>query len=342
MELSERDKSILNAIINDYIETGEPVGSRTLSKKYAFDLSPASIRNVMADLDEMGLLKQPHASAGRIPTDRGYRFYVDSILKVDVLSQTERELIDAGYEKTEMEIPNIMKETSRILSLMTRYTAIVLAPRFSNAIFKHIEFIKLRENRILVILVSKAGLVQNKIIHVEEDIPQFDLDRYSRYLNEILENLTLVEVKERIIEEMRKEKVAFDKLFYKTLEMSKKAINGAQEGDIYIEGKEYIFRHREFEDIEKMRNMLKTFEEKHLLVKLLDKSTVAEEIQIFIGAENEFQEVQNCTLITSSFGGKGQFLGTLGVIGPTRMNYSRVIPIVDYTAKVVSKILKAN
>jgi len=338
--LTARDREILEAIITDYIQTAEPVGSRTVSKKYYIGLSPATIRNVMADLEEMGFLTQPHTSAGRVPTDRAFRFYVDSILAVRKLSLIDRDRIEIGLQEESKDINETMKRTSSLLSLLSKQTGVVLAPRFGSNIFKHIEFIKLREKTILVIIVCKAGEVQNKLIESDENMSQDELDKYSRYLTEIMGGLSLVEARRKILEELKKEKVLFDKLMYRALELSQKALADEGEGDLYIEGKTNILQSPEFADLEKMRNLLQAFEEKTKIVRLLDKALFAHGIQIFIGAENEFSEMKDCSVIAAPYCRENFTLGTLGVIGPTRMDYSSIIPIVDYTARIVGKILE--
>ena len=338
--LTERDRRILQAIIMDYIQSAQPVGSRIVSKKYRMGLSPATIRNVMADLEEMGFLVQPHTSAGRVPTDRAFRFYVDTILNLRRLPPVERDQIDESLKEESLDIPEIMKRATHLLSLLSRQTGVVLAPRFGSKIFKHLEFIKLREKRILVIIVSKTGEVQNKVIEADEELYQEELDKYSKYLSEIMGGLSLAEAKHKILEELKKEKVLFDKLMYGALQLSQKALEDEGEGNLYIEGTTNFIQSPEFADLEKMRVLLQAFEEKTKIVKLLDKALSVQGIQIFIGAENELHEMMNCSVVAAPYSKENYTLGTLGVIGPTRMDYSSIIPIVDYTARIMGKILE--
>jgi heat-inducible transcriptional repressor len=338
---TERERKILQAIMMDYIQSAEPVGSRTVSKKYKMGLSPATIRNVMADLEEMGFLIQPHISAGRVPTDRAFRFYVDSILQVRKLTKVDRDWIETSLQDEKLDVNEMMKRASSLLSLLSKQTGVVLAPRFGSNIFKHIEFIKLREKRILVIIVSKSGEAQNKIIESDEPMNQDELDKYSRYLTEIMGGLSLGEAKRRIVEEMKQEKVLFDKLMYRALQLSQKALEDEAAGDVYIEGQTNIIQSPEFADLEKMRALLLAFEEKTKIVKLLDKALFAHGIQIFIGAENELNEMRDCSVIAAPYTKENFTLGTLGVIGPMRMDYSIIIPIVDFTARIVGKILES-
>jgi heat-inducible transcriptional repressor len=338
--LTDRERRVLQAIIMDYIQTAEPVGSRIVSKKYRIGLSPATIRNVMADLEEMGFLTQPHTSAGRVPTDRAFRFYVDSILEMRKLTRLEKDRIENSLKDEKQDLGEIMKRASSLLSLLSRQAGVVLAPRFASNIFKQIEFIRMREKKILVIIVSQAGQVQNKVIEADEEMGQEELDRFSRYLSEFMSGLSLAEAKRKIMEEIKKEKVLFDKLMYRALQLSKKALEDEEEGNLYIEGKTNIIRSPEFADLEKMRVLLLAFEDKTKIVKLLDKALLAQGIQIFIGAENEFHEMVNCSLVAAPYTRENFTLGTLGVIGPTRMDYSKIIPVVDYTAQILGKILE--
>ena len=338
--LNERDRRVLQAVIMDYIQTAQPVGSRIVSKKYKIGLSPATIRNVMADLEEMGFLTQPHTSAGRVPTDRAFRFYVDSILEMRKLTRLERDRIENSLQDENPDLDEIMKRASSLLSLLSRQTGVVLAPRFASNLFKHIEFIRMRERKILVIIVSQTGQVQNKVIESDEEMSQDELNRFSNYLNEFMSGLSLAQAKRKIMEEMKKEKVLFDELMYRALQLSQKALEDEEEGSLYIEGKTNIIQSPEFADLDKMRVLLLAFEEKTKIVKLLDKALLAHGIQIFIGAENEFHEMINCSLVAAPYTRENFTLGTLGVIGPTRMDYSKIIPVVDYTAQILGKILE--
>ncbi len=337
--LTERNKRILQIIVEQYTVAAEPVGSKRIAKKYGLNLSPATIRSAMADLEDMGYLTQPYTSAGRIPTDKGFRFYVDSLLEVRGLSYAEKERIETQYQQEQLDINEVMKDTSRILSLLSQYTGLVLAPKFTTTVFKRIHFIKLKEYLILVIFVSKSGIVQNKVIEFQERVTQEELDKITKYINELLTDLTLRELKEKIVQEMKKEKVLYDRLLSKALRLSKQVLDSEKESEIYIEGRTNILEQPEFADWEKMKAVLKAFEEKSLLIKLLDKTMAREGIQVFIGSESEFEEIQGCSLVASSYGSESYGLGTLGIIGPTRMDYSRVIPLVSYTAKSISQVL---
>lgn len=343
IRLTLRDQSVLEAVITDYIETGEPVGSRTISKRSAMSVSPATIRNVMADLEELGLLHQPHTSAGRIPTVKGLRLYLDSIMQSRQLERQERELIREELRKRPQDVKDLLQRTSRILSQYCRQAGVVLWPKLTVTRFKHIEFIRIGLQQVMVILISRAGLVHQTHIEWTEEITQSELDKYSRYVNELLQDLPISMVKERIREEMLSEKALFDKLFSQALEMARKAMHDTsfEDSEIYIEGQANLLDNPEFADVARMRRLLHTFEDKSRIVRLLDMTLKASAgIQIILGTEDELQGLQEMSLISSPYGRGDRPLGVLGVIGPLRMDYSRIIPVVEFTARFLSQVLE--
>lgn len=342
LPLTQRDQEILKIIVRDYIDNGEPVGSRTVAKQFDLNLSPATIRNVMADLEEMGLLFQPHTSAGRVPTEKGLRLFVDTLLDRQELSLTEQEEINSTYEACRADISQLMRGTCRILSAFSHYTGIVMAPPLQETIFKRIEFIRIKNNQVLVVFVAASGLVQNRVVEMDEDLSQDELNKISSYLNDLLIGLSLREVRERIIEDMRQEKMAYDKLLQKALQWGGETQEGREERDLYIEGQTNILNEPSFADVERMKDLFRAFEEKSVLVKLLDRSMKVKGVHILFGSECGVVGIEGCSLITSTYGLPGRFLGILGVIGPMRMNYSRVIPVVDYTAKLLTDIVNAE
>jgi len=337
--LTERSRKILEAIIEDYILTAEPVGSRTISRRQGLSLSPASVRNVMADLEEMGFLASPHPSAGRVPTEKAYRFYVDSLVGLRRIAREEREEIHKRCSLTGKDIGEVLKETRRILSSISHYMGIVVAPRFTANVFRHMEFVKLGGRRILTILVSQNGTVQNKIIETDEELQFTDLTRMSNYLNDLLKGLTITQVKKRILEEMEEEKIRYDALLANALKLSQQTLEG-MDAEVFIEGQANILEQPEFADVEKMKEIIRAFEEKGQLLALLERSMAAEGVQIFIGSESHLNRMSGMSLVTSTYVTGKNTLGILGVIGPTRMGYAKIIPIVDYTAKQVSRLLE--
>lgn len=341
-DLNERFKKVLEFVVLDYISSAEPVGSRTICKRYGVPLSPATVRNVMADLEELGFLWQPHTSAGRIPTDKAFRFYVDEILNVQSLSQIERKKIRLTYRISKYDIPEIMRETSRILSGLSNYMGVVLAPKMASTIFKHIQFIRLGMDQILAVFVTSGGTVQNIIVYMDDDLSQHELDSMSRYLNEMLKGLTLAQVREKILEEMKKEKVAYDRMMKQALKLGHRAFGGHEEKELYIDGQINILDEPEFANIDKMKSLFRAFEEKSILITLLDQCLAEEGVRITIGSESECREMEGCSLVSAVYGSADRTLGILGILGPRRMNYSRVIPVVEYTAHVLTQILESE
>ncbi|WP_243372063.1 heat-inducible transcriptional repressor HrcA [Geotalea sp. SG265] len=338
-QLSSRGRQILEAIIEDYIVTAEPVGSRTITRRHPMSLSPATVRNVMADLEEMGFLASPHTSAGRIPTDKAYRFYVNSLLSVRNIGRDEQEEILRRCSVAGKDMAEVLKETSRMLSSTSHYMGIVVAPRFDANIFRQIEFVRLGSRRILAILVSRNGTVQNRIIEADEEIPADDLVKMSNYLNELLEGLTIAQVRKKLLQEMQSDKARYDQLMARALALSTKTVN-EDDAEVFIEGQVNIFDQPEFADVAKMKDIFRTFEKKSTILQLFDRALVAEGVQIYIGAESHLSDMPGMSLITSTYVTGQNTLGVLGVVGPTRMGYAKVIPIVDYTAKLVSRLLE--
>ncbi|MCM2357571.1 MAG: heat-inducible transcriptional repressor HrcA [Geobacteraceae bacterium] len=339
--LTERSKQILEAIIEDYIVTAEPVGSRTVSRSHGLSLSPATVRNVMADLEELGFLASPHTSAGRVPTDKAYRFYVDSLLEVRNIAREEQEEIRKRCSLAGRDPGEVLRETSRMLSSLSHYTGIVVAPRFTANLFRHIEFIKLGGRRLLAILVTHNGTVQNKVIETDEELHGADLTRMCNYLNHLLRGLPIGRVKEKLLAEMQSEKVRYDALLAQALRLSQESLSETS-SEVFIGGQANILEQPEFADLTRMKEIFRAFEEKGRLLGLLDRCMEAEGIHIYIGAEAHLSEMAGMSLITATYMSGKDTLGVLGVIGPTRMGYAKVIPIVDYTAQLVSRLLEVD
>ncbi len=341
-ELNERSRRILEAIIEDYIGSAEPVGSRAVTRRHDLNLSPATVRNVMADLEELGYIIAPHTSAGRIPTEKGFRYYVDALLQVRELSLQSQRWIDHQYRLKGRRPDELLREAGKILSAISRYTGIVMAPRMHSTGFRHIEFLRLSQGKVLVVFVTDTGLVQNKILETGETITQAELEQMTNYLNRILSGLTIQQVKNKIVDEMSEEKATYDRLLRRALRLSRELFEEGPVQEVYIEGASNIFEQPEFADVERMKRLFRAFEQKSQLIELLDKCQLAQGVQIFIGNESSYREIEGCSLVTAAFSDGSGTLGTLGVIGPMRMPYSQVIPIVDYTARLVSQVMRAD
>ncbi len=338
MDLDERNKKVLQAVIDSYISTGAPIGSSVLCKRYDFGLSSATLRNIMAELEELGFLSHPHTSAGRIPTDQGYRFYIDGLISISPdVDEIDGQLRQAPPLQGS-DVKGLMAEASQFLATLSHCAGVVVAPNEPEGQYKHIEFVRLRGREVLIIFVTTAGIVQNKLIELDERITQHELSYFSAYLDEELEQRTLPEVRRRLVEELREHKQMFTRLMEETYRASQE-VQGRDGESVFIGGAAQMLESPEFANVEKMRAMFKAFEDKYKLLKLLDRSVTAEGIKVFIGAENPYFEVQGCSMVVSNYQAGENVVGTLGVIGPTRMQYKQVIQVVDYTAKLLSRLL---
>ena len=339
--LEERTRSILVAVIQSFIQTAEPVGSRVLSKRFDFGLSPATIRNVMSDLEELGFLEQPHTSAGRVPTDKGYRFYVNHLHGVEELSAEVSARIMQRYTPYRGEIDEVMAQTSRLLSEVSHYAGIVLR-KFSTTVFKRIEFVKVRGQQVLAIFIMESGLVQNKLITLDTELTQDDLHTVSNYLNQEFSGQPLRTIRQQVLERMAEEKVQYDHLLQQAMRVGEKTFDDAAEHDseIYVGGTANIIDQPEFfANVARMKELFKAFEEKSRLISILDRCLDETGVNVIIGSETPFQDIHECSFVTHTYNYGNRTIGVLGVVGPKRMAYPRVMALVDYTANLVSKIL---
>lgn len=339
-ELSERSQNILEAIVEDYISSAEPVGSRAISRRHKFNLSPATVRNVMADLEDMGLLCSPHTSAGRIPTEKGFQYYIDSLLQIRALTSTEKQKLKKSYRFNGMKMEDIMQEVGRTMSGLSKYTGLVMAPKFSSTVFRQIEFVRLSQGRLLVIYVSETGLVQNKVIDADPALTSRQLEQISNYLNQELTGLSIQDVRDKLSSELNEERIRYDQMRQQALSLSCAALKDEVENQVYVSGASLMLEQPEFSTPDQMKRLIQALESKKMLIDLLDRSQNADGVQIFIGSESSHIDLDGCSLITSNFSNQKGAIGTLGVIGPVRMDYSQVIPIVDFTAQLVSRILE--
>ena len=334
--LNERAQLLLKTLVERYIADGQPVGSRALSKFSGLDLSPASIRNVMADLEEMGFIASPHTSAGRIPTPRGYRIFVDTLLTVKPLASVEINQLE-GQLQTENN-QRLVASASQLLSDLTHFAGMVMTPRRS-AGFRHIEFLKLSESRILLILVTPEGDVQNRIIASERAYTPSELTEAANILNQNFAGLTFDEIRRRIREELKQLRAEMTQLMTAALEAGSQAATESAE-EVVISGESNLLDSLDLaSNMANLRKLFDLFDRKTGLLQLLDISNRAQGVQIFIGGESGVSPLDECSVVTAPYEVDGQVVGTVGVIGPTRMAYERVIPIVDITAKLLSSTL---
>lgn len=340
-ELNERSREIFRQIVEMYVETGEPIGSRTLSRRLASSLSPATIRNVMSDLEEMGLLHSPHTSAGRLPTDVGLRVFVDGLLQIGELTSDEREEIESRCASLGKNANDVLEEATSMLSGLAQCAGLVVAPKTDRPL-KHVEFVNLGDGRALVVLVSEDGLVENRIINMPLGTPPSSLVQAGNYLNARLVGRTLEEARSEIESEINEHQAKLDELTGRLVETGLAIWSQDDHGSsLIVKGQARLLDEvAALDDLERVRNLFEALEAKDLLFRLLGLSEQAEGVQIFFGAENELFSVSGCSMIVSPLtGNRNQIVGAIGVIGPTRINYARIIPIVDYTAKVVGRLV---
>ncbi|MFH0901011.1 MAG: heat-inducible transcriptional repressor HrcA [Pseudomonadota bacterium] len=340
-ELNLRARKILNAVVQEYLGRGDAVGSRTITRRYGIGLSAATVRNVMADLEELGLLRQPHASAGRVPTTQGLRFFIDSLLKVRALSIGEKEEIRSRYGLPDADLDGILQRTSRVLSEMSRQATIVIAPVAERQRLEHIEFVRLPQGELLVVLVVEGGKVHNKIV-TASGLPSDSsfLVRVNNYLNGLVAGLTLEEVRQRVLAELGQEKNQVDELASRALKLGEAAVRPEGMPGVIVSGQAHLLDmgdDREY--LQRARALLVALEEKERIVKLVDRTLEGEGIQVWLGAETPFAEFSDLSIVASSYGSEERPVGLIAVIGPARVNYSRVIPLVDFTAELLSQVL---
>ncbi len=346
-----RGQAILSAIINEHLITGEPVGSKLVAEKFHNGLSSATIRNAMSELESLGLVEQPHTSAGRIPTDKGYRFFVDNLLGVLSLSNEDLRLINSELGLNELDLSEtpdkILEKTSQILSALSQNVGIVVSPSLAHDRLQHIEFVNLADKKVLVVLVSAPNIVHNKIIRVETSLTQEELDRTSRYLNIEFSGKSLTEMRTSILKYMHEEKALFDKLLQTAMILCSQSIESDQGsfGEIFVDGASNIISKPDFSSFERLRELLKTIEEKSKLVQILNEcigldNSTKSNVQVIIGSENSDLSLRDCTLITAPYRiGSDSIVGTLTVLGPTRLEYARTISIVSYLAKILENMM---
>jgi len=341
-DINHRARKILYAIVSEYLHTGEAVGSRTVTRRHGIDLSPATVRNVMADLEEMGLLEQPHTSAGRVPTDSGLRFFIDSLLKVRTLSPKEKEEIRDRYGSA-LDFDELLQRTSRVLSDITHYAGLVLVPNPARQKLRQIEFLPLSNGRFLCILVTSEGRIENKLVQVDAPIDVGQLERMHNYLNQLLEGLTLDEVRDRVLRELGEEKNRYDAMVAQALRLSHAALERPEASpNVIVSGAPNLLdpaQGAQPENLARMRMLLQALEEKELLVRLLDRTMASDRIQVFLGAETAFDALGDTAMVVAPYGPGERPVGAIAVIGPTRMNYGKVMSVVDFTADLVSEMI---
>ncbi|NJM33948.1 MAG: heat-inducible transcriptional repressor HrcA [Rhodomicrobium sp.] len=340
-DLNERSRAIFRQIIETYLATGEPVGSRNVSRKLPMTLSPASVRNVMADLEALGLIYAPHTSAGRLPTESGLRLFVDGLLEIGDLAQDERAQIEAQISGPRG-IGDLLAEAGELLSGLSRCAGVVLTEKLIHRI-KHIEFVSLDAKRALIVLVGEDGAIENRIVDIPQGLPPSALTQASNYLNSRIAGATLAEARKRIEEELAAKKAQLDELTAKVVQSGLAQWSGGKDESksLIVRGQSHLLKDlNAVEDLERIRMLFDDLESKREIMQLLTLTEQADGVRIFIGSENQLFSLSGSSLIVAPFSDtEHKIVGVLGVIGPTRINYARIIPMVDYTARLVGRLL---
>jgi len=338
--VNERAQHFLKVLIERYIRDGEPVGSCTLAHDAGMDLSPATIRNVMADLEGVGLVSSPHTSAGRVPTVNGYRMFIDSLLTLKQLDKAEIANIKTQLSNDQSSAA-VLESTSKMLSDVTHMAGVVMMPRRDLVSFLHIEFLPLSGDSVMVILVTRSGEVLNRIITTKRSYSASELEQVANYINQTYSGHTLSNVRQSMVKEMRRAKADMNRIMARAIEMTEQVLEPVEtEGDCLIAGQTNLMDFNELANMNKLRQLFDVFHEKHEIVQLLDGCLHAEGVQIFIGEESGYRQLNRCSIVTAPYEVNNEVVGVLGVIGPKRMEYDRVIPVVDVTAKLLSSALK--
>jgi heat-inducible transcriptional repressor len=341
LDLNERSREIFRNIVDAYMETGEPIGSRTLARRLDLGLSPATIRNVMADLEDAGLLYAPHRSAGRLPTEVGLRLFVDGLLEVGNLTEEERDAIESQCAGTDRSLETLLEEATAALSGLSRCASLVMAPK-SDSPLRHIEFVSFGPGRVMVVMVNENGVVENRIVEVPHGLPPSALVEASNYLSARLVGHTVPETAQAIKVELDEHRAQLDALTTRVVEAGLATWAGGEKGgSLIIRGQANLLDDvTAVADLERIRALFEALETKETLLRLLSLADTADGVRIFIGADNQLFNVSGCSMIVSSYhDARERIVGAIGVIGPTRMNYARIIPMVDYTAKLIGRLI---
>jgi len=338
LEADGRHAEVLRSIIRVHQRTGEPVASQAVARARGLALSPATIRGIMAELEAWGLLEQPHTSAGRVPTDRAYRVYVDRLIPPHRMAADQAQSIERALEQSGEEIPELLGEASRQLSRLTRQVGLVLAPDLRRVIVEHVEFVRLDERRVVAILVARGGVVHNRMLRVDPAPEQDELDRITRYISIELCGRTLPEMRELLQSKLSEERAAYDRLMAQSLELGRKVLESEDlVADLFVEGVSNLIGVPDFHEIDVIRSLFRTLEDKRTLIDLLGRVLRAEGVQVVIGSENPLADLSRCSIVAAAYRVGSRGMGTVGVVGSRRMEYSRAIALVDYLAGMLTR-----
>lgn len=340
IDLSERDREILRAVVKAYLLSGEPVSSRQLAKQGGYGLSAASIRNVLADLDELGLLRQPHTSAGRVPTPQGYHFFIDSLMETEVLSEEDIQAIEERLATT-LDSGELASTVSKLLSRLSQQVGIVLTPGLASTVLRTVDFVPLSGKRVLCVVASCSGFIESKVIDGEEELDREELIRVSNYVNENFAGQTLAAIRDRLLRSMDDERAQMDSLLRNAISLGRQGFDLRAHPTLVIEGTEALLAQPELADLSRVRRLFETFTDKVRVVGLLNRCLEGRGVRVLIGEESDLTSELDFSLILRSYRMNGDSVGTVGLFGPSRMEYSRLIPLVDYLGERLSAALAA-
>lgn len=336
-ELNDRKRAILRSIIDDYIQSAQPVGSRTIARKHELGLGSATIRNEMADLEELGYITQPHTSAGRIPSDKGYRFYVDNLMEIHSLAQEEMIHIRKAMNERIDELNQLFRRASLIISNITGYTSVIMTPQLSRAIIKSIQLVNVDEKRILVVVIAGVGIVQNKLIKHDSVIEETLLVRLAQGISVILSDKTIDQITMPMVIELQQDVKAPDDVIFPILEAIEECVRKIESTEVYLEGITNILNYPEFNDLLKAREVLDLLKEEDVITALVKSAAKRHHFDFKIGSENEINQMKDLSIITTVYGREGKDWGTIGVIGPTRMTYGKVVSSIQYIGELLNR-----
>lgn len=340
MEMDERKQKILMAIIHDYIATAEPVGSRTIARKYELGVSPATIRNEMSDLEEMGYIEQPHTSSGRIPSDIGYRYYVDCLMERHQLDQAKQSYIRTGFDKKGQEIADVLRQTGNLLSQLTNYTSITLDPMVENPRVKQVSFVPMDRGKALAIVVMESGIVHSRMLDLPEHLSAEDLNSIAQVLNARLQGVNSEDIQRTLISEIYFELAKYKEISNIVMELLQTGASLSIEDRVHLSGTLNILNQPEFRNIDKVKTLLSLLDQSDVLLDLLKSAPQDGGISIRIGGENKISGIQDCSMVTATYHIDGKVMGSIGLLGPTRMDYSKVVSIMEFMSVQLSDVLR--
>ena len=338
--LAGRRHTVLIAMVAEFIASAEPVGSLQVASRRNLGIKAAMVRNMLAELEEAGYLQQPHTSAGRIPTDRAFRYYVDHLAAAARIGFEDRTQIELHYSERMRNFETVMRDTPRLLALLTGQAALVMAPRLESVELDRVNFVRLRPRELLAVFVPRTGVVRNQLVRAERDYGQEELDRMARYLNEALRGRTLDDARRWIEEELLMDRARYDRFVREALLLGEGALGGDTSAELYVEGSAQALVQPEFSDPDKVRELMRALDDKTALLDLLERAVRDQELTVSIGSENYDPHLADFAIVAAPYAGGSKPLGGLAVVGPVRMDYERVIPLVEYTARTLSRIFE--